>query len=179
MRLLAVDQAMHTTGWAVADEDRLTSFGELVSLPKLKDIAAMLDMREQIRAQIESVEPELVIFEDIHMRRGVSTAFKLAGLLYILRAMCEDDQVPYTLVSSNEFQKHLHLAIMKTNRDKKADRAKAYVQSLLWGSPTRAPHPNKPTDDECSAIVLLEVVLKRDFQVEALQPSLDLGRLLA
>lgn len=161
MRILALDQALGKTGFALAEDNILSQWG-LIENKRLSDLAAVQYQTGEILKLIADTEPNFVLLEGVHYRRNAGTLIKLAGLLMHLRVEISYRGIAHEVIETNEIAKFLHLTPF-TKRDKKAARVRRVVEDVIGreyanvftlASALRGDEKNNYSisDDECSAI---------------------------
>lgn len=117
-RILALDQATETTGWAIFDNGSLVRFG-VVSFQGDAP-ARMSALKQWLGSMIVSISPDIVVLEDIQLQTGSDkkdfdsgdgniigvTTFKiLAQLQGVLINFCYEKKIPYELVHVGVWRK--------------------------------------------------------------------------
>lgn len=141
-RILALDQATHTSGYAVFNNKNLIDYGSYVASGD-DDIERSVDVKQWMISLIDQYEIDFVGLEGIQYQStvGVTTFETLARLQGILAATCVEEKIHYKIVSTNTWR--LHCGVKgRTRPDKKRS-----MQMLVkeWFN-------LKPTEDECDAI---------------------------
>lgn len=102
-RILALDQASITTGWAVYDDKELIKFSHWSSDGK-DSTDRIAKTKQWVAAMIESWKPDKVVIEDIQLQRtngekeGVTTYKKLAHLQGVLINYFYEKNLQYDVV---------------------------------------------------------------------------------
>lgn len=111
-RVLALDQATHTTGWSIWDGDNLMRFGTFDSTQTKDTVARLVEIRQWVLSLLDNYKPDLVILEDIQLQTSVNrkqlesaqmgvTVFKtLAELLGVLSVTLQEQNIPFQVVPS-------------------------------------------------------------------------------
>ena len=111
MRILALDQASRTSGYAIFEDNNLIDYGTFTltqddvgqRLVKLRDIIVQLIIDNQI---------DLVLFEDIQLQggaAGVTTYKVLAEVLGVIQETLTEKQVKHELVHSQTWKSVLNI----------------------------------------------------------------------
>ena len=146
MRVLALDQASRTSGWAVFDDGKLVTYGKFTA--DQADVGDRLHfIRTRISWLIDDYDIDEVVFEDIQLQGNVANnvaTFKalaeVFGVLYELFVMLK---IPRTAVLSTVWKSTLGIKGKERAAQKKA--AQAWVEKT---------YGIKPTQDECDAICI-------------------------
>lgn len=104
-KLLALDQASLTTGWAVFFDNELKAYGHITLNDD--DIGTRLvKLKKEVLKLIHKYEINEVAFEDIQLQenkhvQNVHTFKILAEVFGIILALCTELKIDYTIVSSS------------------------------------------------------------------------------
>ena len=127
MRLLALDQASRTTGYAVFEDDQLVKSGTFTL--RSDDIGERLvDYRKHIEKLIIDNDVDEIAFEDIQMQSQVNNVqtFKvLAEIFGVTQEYLAEQEHSYHIVSSNTWKSKLNIKGRTRTEQKK--NAQAYV----------------------------------------------------
>lgn len=127
MRLLALDQASRTTGWAIFDDEELIDSGTFTL--KSDDIGERLvDYKKHVEKLICDNDIEEVAFEDIQMQNQINNVqtFKvLAEIFGVTQEYLVEQGHSYHVVSSNTWKSQLNIKGKQRAEQKK--NAQAYV----------------------------------------------------
>ena len=127
MRLLALDQASRTTGYAVFEDDQLVKSGTFTL--RSDDIGERLvDYRKHIEKLIIDNDIDEIAFEDIQMQSQVNNVqtFKvLAEIFGVTQEYLAEQEHSYYIVSSNTWKSKLNIKGRTRTEQKK--NAQAYV----------------------------------------------------
>ena len=111
MRLLALDQASRTTGFAVFEDDKLVKSGTFTL--RSDDVGERLvDYRKHIEKLIIDNDIEEVAFEDIQMQgqiNNVQTFKVLAEIFGVTQEFLVENGHSYHIVSSNTWKSKLQI----------------------------------------------------------------------
>lgn len=107
MRVLALDQASHKTGWAILDNKQLIKYG-VFEAGAVDEIARFHEIKEWVISMIENWSPSLIAIEGIQYQQnmGVTTFQTLARLQGILLDLCYELKIPYKLCPTNTWRAH-------------------------------------------------------------------------
>ena len=146
MRLLALDQASRTSGWAVFEDGKLVTFGKFTA--DHSDVGDRLHyIKTQVINLIDSYDIDEVVFEDIQLQGNVANnvqTFKaLAEVFGVLYELFVSLRMPRTAVLSTVWKSTLGI--------KGRDRAAQKKAAQTWVENT---YGVKPTQDECDAICI-------------------------
>ena len=127
MRLLALDQASRTTGYAVFEDDQLVKSGTFTL--RSDDIGERLvDYRKYIEKLIIDNDIDEIAFEDIQMQSQVNNVqtFKvLAEIFGVTQEYLAEQEHSYHIVSSNTWKSKLNIKGRTRTEQKK--NAQVYV----------------------------------------------------
>lgn len=111
-RILALDQASITSGYAIFDDDKLVSYGKWSS-NGTHSTERISQTKSWIACMIEKWKPDLVVLEDIQLQKfgedgqeGVITFKKLAALQGVLKNYCFESGIIYKIVSPSTWRAH-------------------------------------------------------------------------
>ena len=146
MRVLALDQASRTSGWAVFENGKLVTFGKFTA--DHSDVGDRLHfIRKQVLGLIDTHNIDEVVFEDIQLQGNVANnvqTFKaLAEVFGVLYELFVELKMPRTAVLSTVWKSTLGI--------KGKDRAAQKKAAQTWVENT---YGVKPTQDECDAICI-------------------------
>lgn len=121
VRLLALDQASHTTGWSYFKDGQLIKHGSFTASDK--EIGDRLySIKNYILHLIDLFEINQIIFEDIQLQEDVSNnvqTFKvLAEVLGIVYELSTELNIKHLAVSSNIWKSKLGIKGMNRDQDK-------------------------------------------------------------
>ena len=146
MRILALDQASRTSGWAVFDEGKLVTFDKFTA--DHSDVGDRLHfIRSKVNSLINEYDIDEVVFEDIQLQgnvaNNVATFKALAEVFGVLYELFVTLKMPRTAVLSTVWKSTLGIKGKDRPAQKKA--AQAWVEKT---------YGVKPTQDECDAICI-------------------------
>lgn len=140
-KILALDQASKTTGWAVATRTGVKKSGMIKVDPELPYLERLRIMREQIQDLIWKVKPAYVVFEDIQYQRNAS-AFQILGMLQgIIIAELFDNNIDFFIVPSVTWKSYCKI------KGKKREEQKVNSIKYVFDK-----YGREVTDDEADAI---------------------------
>ena len=121
-RVLALDQATHTTGYAILDDGELVYAGTFETRPSDDEIVRMLEIKNWLLNMMNNWDFDVVGLEGIQYQANVGmgvTVFQtLARLQGILMATLKEQQIPYKICPTNTWRHHCGVK-GKTRTDKK------------------------------------------------------------
>lgn len=146
MRVLALDQASRTSGWAIFIDGKLSAYGKFTA--DHNDVGDRLHyIRGKVLELINTHDIDEVVFEDIQLQGNVANnvqTFKaLAEVFGVLYELFVDLKMPRTAVLSTVWKSTLGI--------KGKDRAAQKKAAQAWVEKT---YGVKPTQDECDAICI-------------------------
>ena len=153
MRLLALDQSSHITGFAVFEDGKLIAHDKFNLLSD--DIGERLwQYRQHLIQLIDKYKIDEIAFEDIQMQtqiNNVATYKILAEIFGITQEFCVEFKIPYQVVSSNTWKSKLN--IKGKQRAEQKRNAQAWVQDT---------YGLKVTQDEADACCIGASLLVKD-----------------
>lgn len=156
-KLLALDQATRTSGYAIFDSGKLIDYGTFTFTDE--DIGERLvKIRNKILSLIEIHNINEVAFEDIQLQNNqinnVDTFQKLAEVFGVVQELCTEINMPYQIVSASSWKSTCK--IKGAVRDIQKKNAQLYIQEK---------YNLKVAQDACDAICLGEHAAKHTSQV--------------
>lgn len=147
-RVLALDPATKT-GWALADNGRVTASGVWDLAPTKQRRFEGGGMRfVRLRRHLEEVgKVDLLVLEEVRRHAGVDAAHAYGGALAVITAWCEEHGIPYESIPVGTIKRH---ATGKGNADKRA---------MIEAARLRGWDPED--DNEADALWLLDLVTQR------------------
>lgn len=145
-KLLALDQASHTSGYSIFYDDKLEAYGKFTFDDE--DIGERLyKIREKVIELIDKYDINEVAFEDIQLQNNVGNNVKtfkiLAEVFGIIYELVTEKKIPHTAVLAGTWKSSL--GIKGKNRQEQKRNAKEYVIQT---------YGVKPTQDEADAICI-------------------------
>lgn len=142
MKILALDQASKTTGYAIFENSKLIDYGSFTVQDKVIP-KRLVKIRNRVNELIDKHNIDKVILEDIQMQETVNgrkassvdeinnvQTFKiLAEVLGVIVELLEEKSIPYDIVLSNKWKSFLQ--IKGTIRDEQKRNAKLYVKETF------------------------------------------------
>ena len=106
-RILALDQATHTSGYAVFNNKNLIDYGSYVASGN-DDIERSVDVKQWMISLIDQYEIDFVGLEGIQYQStaGVTTFETLARLQGILMAACHEQNITYYIIPPATWRSH-------------------------------------------------------------------------
>lgn len=142
MRLLALDQASRTSGYAIFDNEKLESWGKFTF--EDSDFGVRLQkIRNKVERLIKENNIEKVVFEDIQMQENVETFKKLAEVFGVIYELVTELNLPNDAVLASSWKSTLKIRGSRRPEQKK--------NAQLW---VVSNYNIKPTQDECDAICI-------------------------
>ena len=127
MKILALDQASRTSGYAIFENNELIDSGTFTLTQE--DVGERLvELREKIIRFIENNQIELVLFEDIQLQAGnagVTTYKVLAEVFGVIQELLTEKGIEYQIVHSQTWKSVLN--IKGRNRPEQKKNAQMYV----------------------------------------------------
>lgn len=151
-KLLALDQASKTTGWAVFHDTQLVKYGHFTA--SNDDIGKRLfDIRNKVADLIEEYEINEIVFEDIQLQdtQNVKVFKILAEVFGVIYELATELQIPNTAVLASVWRSGLGIN----------DASKRTVQKQHDKDYVFKKYNIKPTEDECDAICIGSYIIKK------------------
>ena len=147
--LLALDQASHTTGYAVFKDGKVIKVSHFTCTGT--DLGGrLLQLRQNIENLIDEYEINEVIFEDIQLQDvegsrevGITTFKKLAEVFGVVHELLTELKIKYTTVLPIKWKAHFKIAGKGRKQEKKMSQAFALNNYSL-----------KCTEDEADAFCI-------------------------
>lgn len=141
-RILALDQATHTSGYAIYNNHDLIDYG-IFTADGLNDIERSLQIKQWLVSLIDQFQIDFVGLEGIQFQTqaGVTTFETLARLQGVLMVTCLEEKIPYKVVHTQTWR--LHCGVRGTTRVDKKRSMQLLVKKWF---------DIQPTEDECDAI---------------------------
>lgn len=127
MKLLALDQASRTSGYAIFEDNQLIDSGTFTLVQD--DVGERLvELRDTIIKFIDNNQIELVLFEDIQLQAGnagVTTYKVLAEVFGVIQELLTERGIEYQIVHSQTWKSILN--IKGRSRPEQKKNAQMYV----------------------------------------------------
>lgn len=127
MKILALDQASRTSGYAIFENNKLIDSGTFTLTQE--DVGERLvELREKIIRFIEDNQIELVLFEDIQLQAGnagVTTYKVLAEVFGVIQELLTEKGIEYQIIHSQTWKSILN--IKGRSRPEQKKNAQMYV----------------------------------------------------
>lgn len=146
MRILSLDQASRTSGWAVLDDDNLIAYGHF-TFDYSDTGSRLVGIRKKIDELINLYYVDYVIFEDIQQQANVANnvqTFKTLAEVYgVISELLTELQIPHSSILATSWK--AKLGIKGRARAEQKKNAQQYVLD----------HYNKKvTQDEADAVCI-------------------------
>lgn len=161
-KILALDQASRTTGWAVFDDNTLLEYGKFTVSED--DIGERLySIKDHVQKLISKYKINEIVFEDIQLQNNVINnvqTFKvLAEVFGILEELFTELKIPHSAVLASSWKSTL--GIKGKTRPEQKKNAQLYVEQT---------YKAKATQDESDAICI-----GSHYLAKKLKPVSDVG----
>lgn len=126
MKLLALDQASRTSGWAVFEDGKLIAHGKIVATQNGTG-DRLYYIRKQVMNLLDKYDIDEIVLEDIHLQEtlgnNVATFKTLAEVFGVLQELFAENHLPHQAVLPSVWRKKLEIkgrerAIQKKNAQK-------------------------------------------------------------
>ena len=108
MKLLALDQSLNTTGWAIFDNEQLVTYGTFTISPTRPIEERLHNIWKNINELYAIHEFDFLVFENIQQQHGnVETFKKLAYVQAALMLWCYNSDMKYKILGPSEWRKIL------------------------------------------------------------------------
>lgn len=144
-RTLALDQATHTSGWAVFDDENLIKYGKYTAKDHSDIDYRIADFKNYLINMIEFWQPDLVILEDIQLQQfgpksannvqGVTTYKGLAKLQGVIINLLIEFGVEYEIAHTGTWRECC--GIKGKSRSERKKSAQLIVQDIYGVNPTQ------------------------------------------
>jgi crossover junction endodeoxyribonuclease RuvC len=146
--ILALDLGSRT-GWAAGHDSRVTSGVQEFALQRGESVGMrFIRFNAWLREMLTNVDPDIVAYEQAHMRGGYATDL-LVGFTTRIQEACEAQKIPYRGVHSMTLKK-------ATCGTGKADKAKM----IEWAAERYGKDASTLDDNEADALCLLAFMEK-------------------
>lgn len=162
-KLLALDQASRTSGWAYFEDFKLKQFGKFTA--DQDDIGERLFyIKNQVKNLIDKYEIDELVFEDIQFQKSVNgisvpenvKTFKMLAMVFgIVYELAVELKMPRTAVLSGTWKSKL--GIKGKHRDDQKRDAQRFVQET---------YKIKCTQDEADAICIGTYIVNNNIKIE-------------
>lgn len=162
-KLLALDQASRTTGWAYFEDSELKQHGKFQA--DQDDIGERLFyIKNQVKNLVDKYEVDEVVFEDIQFQKSVNgisvpenvKTFKMLAMVFgIVYELCVELKIPRTAVLAATWKSKLGIKGQHRN-DQKKD-AQRFVKET---------YNIKCSQDECDAICIGTYIVNNNIIIE-------------
>ena len=151
--ILALDQSSQTSGFAIFRDGQLFQHGAFTISDK--DIGIRLHkIRKKIKELIDDFDIDEVALEDIYVDnekvRNIATFKVLAQVLGVCMELCEEENLPYTVVAAKTWKSTCGIA--GTKRPEQKRNTQKYVLDT---------YGVKATQDACDAIGIGTHIVKK------------------
>ena len=122
-RILALDQATHTTGWSIFDGDKLIKYGAFVVQGGEDDeVERIHEVKSWLMSMIENWKPDLIAIEGIQYQQnmGVTTFQSLARLQGVLMELCYGLNMSCKVCPTNTWRAHCGVKGKQRNDKKRS-----------------------------------------------------------
>ena len=148
MRILALDQASRTSGYAVFEDGKLLKYGKFTYDDY--DFGVRLNkIRSKVKSIIEEYKIDEVVLEDIQLQENVDTFKKLAEVYGVLYELATELKLPNSATLASVWKSQLGI--------KGYDRTAQKRNAQEWVVNT---YGVRPTQDECDAICIGAAAVK-------------------
>lgn len=142
MRLLALDQSSHTTGYAIFADSILEAHGAFTFNDT--DIGdRLVKIRNKVISLLEEYNIDTVVFEDIQYQVNIDMFKKLAEVFGVIYELLTEKNIPFDTVLASSWKSTLNIK-GKQRAEQKAN-ARLYIKNI---------YSITPTQDECDAICI-------------------------
>ena len=162
-KLLALDQASRTTGWAYFEDSELKQFGKFTA--DQEDIGERLFyIKNQVNNLISKYEIDELVFEDIQFQKSVNgvsvpenvKTFKALAMVFgIVYELAVELKLPRTAVLASVWKSKL--GIKGTRRPDQKKDAQRFVQET---------YNKKCSQDEADAICIGTYIVNNNIKIE-------------
>lgn len=144
MRVLALDAATGTTGYAIFDDKKLVDYGTYTTTEFADATGRINDVKRWLLSVIEKTKPDAIGIENIQYQKNVKMFQTLANLQGVLLDTLHEKQIQYKLAYSSTWRSFLGICGGE-ERENAKQQAQNYVRLM---------YHIKATQDEADAICL-------------------------
>ena len=144
-RILALDQATHTSGWAIFDDEHLVKYGKYTAKDNNDVNYRVADFKNYVINMIEFWQPDLVILEDIQLQQfgpkssnniqGVTTYKELAKLQGVLINLFIESNIDFEVAHTGTWREAC--GVKGKSRSERKKSAQLIVQDIYGVNPTQ------------------------------------------
>lgn len=153
MRLLALDQSSHITGWAIFEDGDLVDCGKFEVSGETGQ--RLVQVKEEVVSLVENNQINKVIFENIQLQNNVVNnvnTFKVLSMIFgVIMEQLEEENIPYEVIGSSTWKSALGIKGKARADQKRA--AQKYVLDT---------YKVKASQDTCDAICIGACALKTE-----------------
>lgn len=166
--VLALDQAITKSGWAIRLNDVIT-YGLLKQTPESKRgaMSAETYMVESVRELIRAHPPDYIALEGVHLGDNVSTLIALATFRGRLIQLCYSLMIPVIDVSSPEIMRYLHLPV-GTTRLRKKERASFFATAAVFGEVYASDGTSQLIQQDSADAIIILLIAEARLHLETL-----------
>ncbi len=164
MKVLALDQSLQTTGWAVFNNGKLVKFSHF-TIPANKPIEIRLhEIWYQLDELLNEYEFSKLYFEDIQMQRNNAMTFKkLAYVQATILLWCYNQNIKCEILSASHWRSIIKDRYKVSFGRARAEQKKVALELVLDKFADAA------TEDEADAILLGVAALAESKQKETIE----------
>ena len=148
MRLLALDQASRTSGYAVFDNGKLLKHGKF-TYDDYDFGARLVKIRNKVKSLIDEYKIDEIVFEDVQLQENVDTFKKLCEVFGVIYELATELKLPNSATLASVWKSQLGI--------KGYDRTAQKRNAQEWVVNT---YGVRPTQDECDAICIGAAAVK-------------------
>lgn len=142
-RILVLDAATGTTGWAIFDDRKLTAYGTFTTMRNWETPARIHQLICWLDKNLQIWQPDAIGIENIQLEGNVNTFQKLANLQGALMEYCISQEYTFELAYSSTWRSFI--GFKKDQREEIKKKTQAWVH-MMYGI--------SPTEDEADAIAM-------------------------
>lgn len=124
--VLAFDQALRTTGYAVFRGEELADYGTFTVDPSLPMEERLHQLMLNVKSLKAKYDPDIICFEDIQDQHNIQTFKTLAHVQAAIMIFCALTKSQYVIMSPSHWRK-----ILGGQFGKKRDEQKAHAQAIV------------------------------------------------
>lgn len=107
MKILALDQALGTTGYCIFNNIELETVGHFKTVSSKPIEERLCEIMRKLNELLNQYEFEHLVFEDIQKQTNISTYCKLAYVQAAVMIWCYNQNIKFTILSPSHWRKIL------------------------------------------------------------------------
>lgn len=132
MKILALDQALGTTGVAIFENNELVHWGHFKTVSFKPVEERLCEIWKELNKLLNTYEFEYVVFEDIQKQNNQETYKKLAYVQAAIMIWCYNQNIKFTIYSPSHWRKILKETYNVSFGRKRDEQKKAAIDFINY-----------------------------------------------